>query len=148
VAALAGGDALGRDAEQLARAGSSPALAELLERDGREVEQLRGSLADASPDPDATVFVLGAGRLSSDEALVLEEFLRAGGRLVAGADPRLAAAYPLADLVLLAVYADSVRRRRTGAPLTWKGRTYPAGDDPGPVASLSRPPGRPGAARS
>jgi len=32
--------------------------------------------------------------------------------------------------VLLAVYADSVRRRRTGAPLTWKGRTYrppPAG---------------------
>jgi hypothetical protein len=28
--------------------------------------------------------------------------------------------------VLLAVYADSVRRRRTGAPVSWKGRTYPA----------------------
>jgi hypothetical protein len=26
--------------------------------------------------------------------------------------------------VLLVVYANSVRRRRTGAPLTWKGRTY------------------------
>ena len=59
-------------------------LAELLERDGREVEQLRGSLADAAPDPEATVFVIGADRLSSDEALVLEEFLAAGGRLVAG----------------------------------------------------------------
>jgi hypothetical protein len=50
--------------------------------------------------------------------------VRAGGRLVAGADPRFALAYPAADLVLLAVYADSVRRRRTGAPRTWKGRTY------------------------
>ena len=55
---------------------------------------------------------------------LLQLTVRAGGRLVAGADPRLAVAYPLADLVLLAVYADSVRRRRTGAPLTWKGRAY------------------------
>ena len=60
------------------------ALAELLERDGREVQKLRGSLADATPDPDATIFVLGAGRLTSDESLTLEEFLDAGGRLVAG----------------------------------------------------------------
>jgi len=61
---------------------------------------------------------------------LLQLTVRAGGRLVAGADPRFAVAYPAADLVLLAVYADSVRRRRTGAPLTWKGRTYrppPAG---------------------
>jgi glycosyltransferase involved in cell wall biosynthesis len=61
---------------------------------------------------------------------LLQLTVRAGGRLVAGADPRFALAYPAADLVLLAVYADSVRRRRTGAPLTWKGRTYrppPAG---------------------
>jgi hypothetical protein len=58
---------------------------------------------------------------------LLQLTVRAGGRLVAGADPRLALAYPVADLVLLAVYADSVRRRRTGAPLTWKGRTYPGG---------------------
>jgi hypothetical protein len=50
-----------------------------------------------------------------------------GGRLVAGADPRLAVAYPLADLVLLAVYADSVRRHRTGAARTWKGRAYRSG---------------------
>jgi hypothetical protein len=56
---------------------------------------------------------------------LLQLTVRAGGRLVARADPRLALAYPLADLVLLAVYADSVRRRRTGAPLSWKGRTYP-----------------------
>jgi hypothetical protein len=57
---------------------------------------------------------------------LLQLTVRAGGRLVAGADPRLAVAYPAADLVLLAIYADSVRRRRTGAPVTWKGRTYPA----------------------
>ena len=67
---------------------------------------------------------------------LLQLTVRAGGRLVAGADPRLAVAYPLADLVLLAVYADSVRRRRTGTTLTWKGRAYPAAgrNDPGTVA--------------
>ena len=58
---------------------------------------------------------------------LLQLTVRAGGRLVAGADPRLAVAYPAADLVLLAVYADSVRRRRTGAPVTWKGRSYRPG---------------------
>ena len=57
---------------------------------------------------------------------LLQLTVRAGGRLVAGADPRLAVAYPAADLVLLAIYADSVRRRRSGAPVSWKGRTYPA----------------------
>jgi GT2 family glycosyltransferase len=69
---------------------------------------------------------------------LLQLTVRAGGRAVAGADPRLAVAYPAADLVLLAIYADSVRRRRTGAPVTWKGRTYPPaaavapGDRPAP----------------
>jgi hypothetical protein len=58
---------------------------------------------------------------------LLQLTVRAGGRLVAGADPRLALAYPAADLILLAIYADSVRRRRTGAPVAWKGRTYRAG---------------------
>jgi len=70
------------------------------------------------------------GRAARRAALaggLLQLTVRAGGRLVAGADPRLAVAYPVADLVLLAIYADSVRRRRTGAPVTWKGRTYPAG---------------------
>jgi Glycosyl transferase family 2 len=62
---------------------------------------------------------------------LLQLTVRAGGRLVAGADPRLALAYPAADLVLLAIYADSVRRRRTGAPVAWKGRTYPAGHPAG-----------------
>jgi hypothetical protein len=63
---------------------------------------------------------------------LLQLTVRAGGRLVARADPRLAVAYPAADLVLLAVYADSVRRRRTGAPLAWKGRTYRAQSPPAP----------------
>lgn len=60
------------------------ALVELLERDGREVERLRGDLAEASLDPRATVFVLGAGRLTSDESAVLRDFTELGGRLVAG----------------------------------------------------------------
>ena len=70
----------------------------------------------ARPGPPARRVALAGG--------LLQLTVRAGGRLVAGADPRLAIAYPAADLVLLAVYADSVRRRRTGAPITWKGRTY------------------------
>jgi hypothetical protein len=65
-------------------ADGTAALAELLERRGREVQRLRGDLTDASLDPDATVFVLGAGRLTSDEAAVLREFAERGGRLVAG----------------------------------------------------------------
>jgi glycosyltransferase involved in cell wall biosynthesis len=102
-----------------------------------------------------------AARRVAAAALALQLTVRAGGRRVAGADPRLALAYPLADLVLLAVYADSVRRRRTGAPLTWKGRAYPAAgrsggpngggprrarNDPGTVAGETggRRPGRPG----
>jgi hypothetical protein len=75
------------------------------------------------------------GRVAGRVALaggLLQLTVRAGGRLVARADPRLAIAYPAADLVLLAVYADSVRRRRTGAPVTWKGRTYAAGGRGGP----------------
>ena len=72
----------------------------------------------ARPGPAARRVALAGG--------LLQLTVRAGGRLVAGADPRLALAYPAADLVLLAVYADSVRRRRTGAPVSWKGRTYPA----------------------
>ncbi|HYT25099.1 MAG TPA: glycosyltransferase [Actinomycetota bacterium] len=52
---------------------------------------------------------------------------RAGGRLRAGADPRWALAYPVADAVLLAVYLDSVHRRLAGRPVAWKGRAYPAG---------------------
>jgi hypothetical protein len=74
---------------------------------------------------------------------LLQLTVRAGGRLVAGADPRLAVAHPAADLVLLAIYADSVRRRRTGAPVTWKGRTYRAPregrNDPGTVPDHAGP---------
>jgi Glycosyltransferase like family 2 len=77
----------------------------------------------ARPGPPARRLALAGG--------LLQLTVRAGGRLVVGADPRLAPAYPLADAVLLAVYAASVRRRRTGAPVTWKGRRYR--NDPGTV---------------
>jgi hypothetical protein len=53
--------------------------------------------------------------------------IRAGGRLVSRADPRWAVAYPAADAVLLAAYADSVRRRRAGRTVAWKGRSYRLG---------------------
>jgi Glycosyltransferase like family 2 len=78
----------------------------------------------ARPGPAARRVALAGG--------LLQLTVRAGGRLVAGADPRFALAYPAADLMLLAVYADSVRRHRTGAPLTWKGRVHVAGGHAGP----------------
>jgi hypothetical protein len=81
------------------------------------------ALAARAPTRPARGMALAGG--------LLQLTVRAGGRLVAGADPRLALAYPAADLVLLAIYADSVRRRRTGAPVAWKGRTYPAGHPAG-----------------
>jgi hypothetical protein len=89
---------------------------------GRQAARALAGLAPwlalaARPGPPARRVAVAGG--------LLQLTVRAGGRLVAGADPRFALAYPLADLVLLVVYADSVRRRRTGAPLTWKGRTYP-----------------------
>ncbi|HEX8052819.1 MAG TPA: DUF4350 domain-containing protein [Thermoleophilaceae bacterium] len=59
-------------------------LAELLERQGRAVEQLRGDLSGTEIDPDATVFVLGADRLAASEMRVLRSFLERGGRLVGG----------------------------------------------------------------
>jgi hypothetical protein len=80
----------------------------------------------AGPGPPARRVALAGG--------LLQLTVRAGGRLVAGADPKLAAAYPLADAVLLAVYGDSVRRHRTGAPVTWKARTYPAPRSLAPAA--------------
>jgi glycosyltransferase involved in cell wall biosynthesis len=88
----------------------------------------------ARPGPAARRAALAGG--------LLQLTVRAGGRLVAGADPRLALAYPAADLVLLAVYADSVRRHRGGAPRTWKGRTYPARNDLGTM--MGKPGRRPG----
>jgi hypothetical protein len=60
------------------------ALAELLARQGHPVSRLRGSLSGAEPDPAATVFLLGADRLSGRESNALGDFLRRGGRLVAG----------------------------------------------------------------
>jgi len=74
-------------------------------------------LRPARPAPRAALLAAG----------LLHLVTRAGGRLRSGADPRWALAYPAADAVLLAVYLDSVRRRRTGRPVTWKGRAYPAG---------------------
>ena len=73
----------------------------------------------ARPAPPARRLALAGG--------LLQLTVRFGGRLVAGADPRLAVAYPAADLVLLAIYTDSVRRPRTGAARTWKGRAYRSG---------------------
>ena len=94
-----------------ALAGAAPWLA--LAVHSRPAPTLRPRLA-----PAARRVALAGG--------LLQLTVRVGGRVVAGADPRLAVGYPVADLILLAIYADSVRRRRTGAPVTWKGRTYRA----------------------
>jgi hypothetical protein len=59
-------------------------LFELLEREGHRVERLRGELTGASLDAGATVFVLGADRMTSEESGALRDFAERGGRLVAG----------------------------------------------------------------
>jgi hypothetical protein len=46
----------------------------------------------------------------------------AGGRAVAGQDPRYGLLCPLARLTLAAIHLDSVRRARRGLTVTWKGR--------------------------
>jgi glycosyltransferase involved in cell wall biosynthesis len=99
---------------------------------GSLVRQATRALAGAAPWLALAARPGQAARRLALAGGLLQLAVRAGGRLVAGADPRLAPAYPLADLVLLAVYADSVRRRRTGAPLSWKGRTYRARGPAGP----------------
>jgi Glycosyl transferase family 21 len=117
------------------REGLARNLAEVWGSDARAVGRQAGrallaavpwALLAASPRP------AGRPRAMLLAAGLLHLATRAGGRLRSGADPRWALAYPVADTVLLAVYLDSVRRRRTAAPVAWKGRSYPA---PGPRPS-------------
>ncbi|MCZ7528260.1 MAG: DUF4350 domain-containing protein [Acidimicrobiia bacterium] len=58
--------------------------AELLDRYGRPVRSLRGSLTEAGLDPGTTLVVLGGDPLEEDEAAEVGRFVRRGGRLVAG----------------------------------------------------------------
>lgn len=60
------------------------AYAELLRRAGHGVSYLRTPLADAEPDPAATLVVLEAPSLDRAERATLRHFLRDGGRLVVG----------------------------------------------------------------
>jgi hypothetical protein len=61
------------------------AWAELLERSGHHVGQLRQDLGQAQLDPRATLVVLGARSLTPAAARRLDGFVRAGGRLVLSA---------------------------------------------------------------
>jgi hypothetical protein len=60
------------------------AWAELLNRFGRHVDRLRGDLEPSVLDPGATVVVLDAPGLTSEEADALGRFAARGGHLVAG----------------------------------------------------------------
>jgi hypothetical protein len=61
------------------------AWAELLERAGHPVEQLRLRPAAASLDRNATVVILDPDFVSPDDEFALESFVDGGGRLIAGA---------------------------------------------------------------
>lgn len=65
-------------------AGGLAALAELLQRDGHPVSQLRAPLSQARLDPQTTVVLLDPDALLPSEGRRLNLFLRAGGRLIAG----------------------------------------------------------------
>jgi hypothetical protein len=58
------------------------AWAELLRRNGRATDELRGSLADESLSPDATLVVLEPDHIDDDEARGVRTFVERGGRLV------------------------------------------------------------------
>jgi hypothetical protein len=60
------------------------AYAELLQRTGHRVTQLRGVPADAHLDPSQTVVALDPNRLSNDDVRALKGFVQTGGELVAG----------------------------------------------------------------
>ncbi len=60
------------------------AWAELLERAGHAVSQLRAPLAEASLRADSTLVVLGAQGLSGADTRAAERFIRAGGWAVVG----------------------------------------------------------------
>ena len=134
------------------------AWAELLSRNGRDVERLRGDL-DASPlDPATTLVVLDAPNLTEGEADALGEFVRRGGHLVAGgagadewlgavvdeppllADEGTRTASPVGDPP--APEVDGLRTVRAGRRGSWEvhGDLRPilAGDDGrGPVIAVA-----------
>jgi Domain of unknown function (DUF4350) len=60
------------------------AYAEVLQRTGRRVTQLRGKLGDAQLEPAQTVIALDPNRLTSADTDKLKTFVNAGGRLLAG----------------------------------------------------------------
>ncbi|MDQ3672455.1 MAG: DUF4350 domain-containing protein, partial [Actinomycetota bacterium] len=64
------------------------AYAELLRRFDRPVVQLREAPSDAELDPGATLVLLDVRPVPSEDARAIEQFVRAGGRLLhAGRDP-------------------------------------------------------------
>lgn len=62
------------------------AYAELLERNGKEVVQLREEPATADLDPGSTLFLLSPGEVSDPDARALADFTSGGGRLVVAVD--------------------------------------------------------------
>lgn len=61
------------------------AYAELLERDGRSVTRLRGSIADARSIPsNSTLVVVDPDEPGAVDSAALREFVQGGGRLIAG----------------------------------------------------------------
>jgi Domain of unknown function (DUF4350) len=62
------------------------AYASLLARHGHPVRQVRVPVADRRPRPGETLVVLDPGVVASGEARAIGEWVRAGGRLVAGGE--------------------------------------------------------------
>jgi Domain of unknown function (DUF4350) len=114
------------------------AYASLLARAGHPVRQVRVPVADRRPRPGETLVVLDPGVVASGEARAIGDWVRAGGRLVAGGSdsswldsvlaqpPRLQEGAPVDRRVLApvpetggvtAVRSDGAGWRRAGAAL-------------------------------
>lgn len=83
---LGGSEPSGRTGSSYATAPRGlAAYAELLRRYDHPVERRRGALAGAI-DPSATLYVIEPGTLAAEEVDTVSRFVRAGGRLVVGAE--------------------------------------------------------------
>ena len=112
------------------------AFAELLRRNDRGTEALRGNLADAALDPSDTLVVLDPVGLDREESQAIRRFVERGGRLIAGgfgatgvldavldAPPTWSAAgVPRADAVGGAPEVAGLRSVRSAGSGSWSDR--------------------------
>ncbi|MDQ6818893.1 MAG: DUF4350 domain-containing protein [Actinomycetota bacterium] len=116
------------------------AWAELLDRTGHPVNQLRRPLASAALDPGWTVVVLGASSLSPGDVQSLQRFVRTGGVLVVGGGtPGTSLSALIPDPPQLADSGPKIAHPLSIAPETYGVRTVTAAGEGAWSAGAGQP---------